>query len=68
MKKGKILYKSGRVSACVAEAVDAPPDGKRHICIENSEDRSMLGVFLSVDDIPDLLEVVRQLRTYEAKQ
>ncbi len=60
MKKGKIVYRSGRLTATALGVTPA--------IIVRALDDEEGSIVLGHDDVKDLRELVRQLRTYEVGQ
>lgn len=61
MKKGKAVYKSGRLTATVDDDVTGSV-----VMLDKGKDCGV--VVLRFNDVEDLRELVRQLRTYEVGQ
>jgi hypothetical protein len=64
MKKGKAVYKSGKLTAIVCETLDGVP--RIDILGSDDEDDDCIGALdMTLDDMKHLREIVRMLETYE---
>jgi len=61
VKRGKAVYTSGKVVACVAE----DSAGVTQVCIEYPEQSHTAAVWVPLGEFGDLREIVRQVETYE---
>jgi hypothetical protein len=62
MKKGRAVYKSGKMTVTVRDTITDGPV----VVMEHEEDCD--NIEIDLDDVKDLREIVRMLETYEVGQ